>query len=131
VIQRSLWFRNAHVFMLLRLNYLATADRCKFMQTYAPDVLVLPNRPDFKAHGKTDSIEYAWMHWSPGQRRRDRGSIQVLDVTELDERRENFAAIHHPRCASGDHSMDFDPKDGWACVRPGCGYLDLTRPPPL
>lgn len=123
VIQRSLHFRNAEVIMLLRINFLASVKRHKFMQKYPPDVYVLPNRPDFKAHGKTDSIEYAWYHWPKGRRRRECGRIYVLDETPLEERRTNFDSIVHPLCATGAHSLVLDPADGWVCERAGCGHV--------
>lgn len=124
VIQRSLHYKGADVIMLLRLNFLASATRNRFMKDFPPDIYVLPNRPDFKAHGKTDSIEYAWYHWPAGKRRRSHGNVQVLDETPLAERRENFTAILHPSCAGGDHRLVLDPKDGLCCERAGCGYID-------
>lgn len=35
----------------------------------------------------TDSIEYAWFHWPPDRENRQKGSIQVLNHTPLDQRR--------------------------------------------
>ncbi len=52
-----------HVVMLLRLNFLASGRRAEFMRAHTPSVYVLPNRPSFTGKG-TDSIEYAWFHWS-------------------------------------------------------------------
>ena len=52
-----------HVVMLLRLNFLASGGRAAFMREHTPSVYVLPNRPSFTGKG-TDSIEYAWFHWS-------------------------------------------------------------------
>lgn len=123
VIQRSLHFREADIYMLLRLNFLASVKRAKFMNEFPPDVYVLPNRPDFKAHGKTDSIEYAWFRWPAGKRRRAAGAVQALDTTPLAERRVNFSEIIHPKCAKDQHDIELDPKDGWCCIRPGCGYI--------
>lgn len=37
----------SHVVMLLRLNFLGSADRAPFFQANPPDVYVLPNRPEF------------------------------------------------------------------------------------
>ena len=123
VIQRSLRFHEAEVIMLLRLNFLASVKRSQFMRNFPPDVFVLPNRPDFKAHGKTDSIEYAWFRWPGEDRRRDAGQIFPLKTTPLAERRTNFIAILHPACAKEDHNIELDPKDGWCCIRPGCGFI--------
>ena len=78
--------------MLLRLGFLATAQRCELMRTYTPDVYVLPNRPSFTRGtpgtvGRTDSADYAWFVWrQPGMRRA--GSIKVLRNTSIEERRE-------------------------------------------
>ena len=78
--------------MLLRLGFLATAQRCELMRTYPPDVYVLPNRPSFTRGtpgtvGRTDSADYAWFVWrQPGMRRA--GSIKVLRNTTIEERRE-------------------------------------------
>jgi hypothetical protein len=65
--------------MLLRLNYLASKRRWRFMTTMTPDVYVLPNRPSFVG-GKTDSVEYAWFVW--GQLRRTSGHIRVLGLRD-------------------------------------------------
>lgn len=70
----------AHVFMLLRLNFLATINRAIFMRKYPPNVYVLPNRPSFVRNGLTDSIEYAWFHWEPRYPKK-RGELAVLDLT--------------------------------------------------
>jgi len=67
------------VAMLLRLNYLASKKRWRFMTSNAPDVFVLPSRPSFTGAG-TDSIEYAWFLW-PNVRRRE-GRIRVLGLKE-------------------------------------------------
>lgn len=81
-------FPHAHVVLLMRLNFLASDGRADFMRQFAPDVYVLPNRPSFRGGGKTDSIEYAWMHWSPVPRKREEGIYRVLPVTSLEERRQ-------------------------------------------
>jgi len=71
--------------MLLRLNYIGTADRHEFMTTHPPDLYVLPNRPSFTKNGNTDSIEYAWFVWKP----KVVGQMPVwklLDLTPKEER---------------------------------------------
>lgn len=70
---------------LLRLNWLASAERCDFLRATCPDVYVIPNRPSFTADGGSDASEYAWLVW-------DRvgggsGSIQVLRTTPKNVRR--------------------------------------------
>lgn len=76
--------------MLLRLNYVGTAERHDFMKHNAPDLYVLPNRPSFTKDGSTDSIEYAWFVWGHdtnvlrGQRRP--AMWRLLDLTPKEER---------------------------------------------
>lgn len=54
-----------HVFMLLRLNFLASAKRRDWFQDYEPTALfVLSKRPSFTGNGKTDATDYAWFMWS-------------------------------------------------------------------
>jgi hypothetical protein len=87
------------VVLLLRLNFWGSAGRQGFLEQFPPDTYVLPNRPDFKGQGKTDSPEYAWMIWPPGKRRRSSGKIRVLDTTPLEERRSSMASIVFPEVA--------------------------------
>ena len=77
--------QRAEIMLLLRLNYVGSEDRAEFMRRCPPDLRTLPNRPSFTASGKTDSIEYAWFGWPPGQR--DLGTFRVLASTSLDERK--------------------------------------------
>ena len=52
------------VFMLARLNFLASKLRYSFWKEHRPwGVFVLPNRPSFddRKPGKTDATEYCWM----------------------------------------------------------------------
>jgi hypothetical protein len=56
------------------------------MRSNCPDVYVLPNRPSYEATGRTDSIEYAWMHWKKNIKR-DFATVRILAVTPLAERR--------------------------------------------
>ena len=51
------------VVMLLRLNWLASAKRNRFLLDNPPSVYVLPRRPSFTADGKTDATDYAWFVW--------------------------------------------------------------------
>ena len=69
--------------MLLRLNYLGSANRHSFMSQHAPDLYVLPNRPSFKANGATDSIDYAWFVWDKYNLNRTYGQTTLLDLTSL------------------------------------------------
>jgi hypothetical protein len=72
-----------HTILLLRLNFLASAERAEFMRETKPDVYVLPNRPSFTLGGKTDSIEYAWFHWHQNSQ----GLVRVLPTTSKEERK--------------------------------------------
>lgn len=83
MVRHSLGFAD-QVAMLLRLNFLASAERAPFMHQHAPDVYVLPNRPSFSGRG-TDSIEYAWFVWHPRKKRRA-GKLTVLPLTPKAER---------------------------------------------
>lgn len=83
-------YPTSHIVLLLRLNFLGSAVRADLLTGYPPDVYVLPNRPSFVGaeivRGKTDSIEYAWMHWGPVPRAREYGRVKVLPVTPLEGR---------------------------------------------
>jgi len=79
-----------HVIMYQRLNWFATQRRHRFLTTFCPDVYVLPNRPTHTANRKNDSVEYAWYHWTiPEQRKLHYGSIELLDLTPLEERKQS------------------------------------------
>lgn len=69
--------------MLLRLNWLASAERCHWLRRHMPDVYVLPNRPSFTGKG-ADSTEYAWLLWGYSA---SGGHISILDETPVAERR--------------------------------------------
>jgi hypothetical protein len=64
------------VYMLLRLNFLASETRSGWMKENTPDVYVLPNRPSFRGKG-TDACEYAWFCWD----KHTTGKITILDST--------------------------------------------------
>lgn len=85
-IEKSLRMAD-HVVALLRLNYLGSQARNTFMRNDCPDVYVLPNRPSFESNGRTDSIEYAWMHWQKHQKPKKIGRLVVLPITPKAERR--------------------------------------------
>ena len=54
-----------HVFLLLRLNFLASIKRREWFKLNEPDALfVLSERPSFTPDGKTDATDYAWYFWS-------------------------------------------------------------------
>ena len=72
--------RADHVLMLQRLNWLASA-RASWLRAHQPDVLALAERPSFTPDGKTDSAEYGWFYWPPGDRRRRVGRVAMLAPT--------------------------------------------------
>jgi len=80
VIQKSLRIAD-WVVMLLRVNWLGSDSRQKFLSAFAPDVHVLPNRPSFSTDGATDSTEYGWFVWGPPPRKRHYGAVTVLNTT--------------------------------------------------
>ena len=52
-----------HVFLLLRLNFLASQKRADWFKKNEPSALfVLINRPSFTGGG-TDMTDYAWFYW--------------------------------------------------------------------
>lgn len=86
VILKSLEMAD-YVAMLLRLNYIGSAERTPFFKELMPDFYVIPERPSFDGKG-TDSIEYAWLLWGPPEeRKRSRGFIEVLDNTPIKVRK--------------------------------------------
>ncbi len=94
---RELWkLEPDYIAMLLRLNWLGSADRVEFLHQCMPDVYVLPDRPGFEQEfGKTDATEYAWMVWRPRRVicQRVDGRIRVLNPTSLGERRDDHRAF--------------------------------------
>lgn len=55
-----------NVFMLLRLNFLASRKRRDWWRKHPPSALfILSERPSFTGDGKTDSTDYAWFYWGP------------------------------------------------------------------
>lgn len=53
-----------HVFMLLRLNFLASVKRRDwFLQNEPAALFILSKRPSFTGNGKTDATDYCWIYW--------------------------------------------------------------------
>lgn len=72
-IERSfLWCRNedSWVVMLLRLNFLGSQKRGKWLREHLPAIFVTPRRPPFAPNKNgqmgTDATEYAWFVWGKG-----------------------------------------------------------------
>lgn len=70
------------VVMLLRLNWLASDKRVKWMRAHTPSVFVLPDRPSFTGEGG-DATDYAWMVWGLPPP----ATVTILGSTPLEERR--------------------------------------------
>lgn len=86
VITKSLALAD-NVAMLLRLNFIGTAERTPFFRECMPDIYVIPERPSFDGKG-ADSIEYAWFVWGGDKSRmKSVGSIRILPNTSLSERK--------------------------------------------
>lgn len=81
------------VVMLLRLAFMSSLGRFPLMSTNAPDVFVLPDRPQFAGTNR-DSSDYAWFVWHSGRIRRT-GAFHVLDPTPSGLR-EPFADDREP-----------------------------------
>lgn len=93
VEQCSRLYPNANISMLLRLGFLESEARKGLWEAVGvPDVYVLPNRPSFASSTgalKTDSTVYGWLVWHPmTNRERRQGSLQILDYTSLEDRKQ-------------------------------------------
>lgn len=67
------------VVMLQRNSWFGTQGRAAWLRAHCPDQLTLPERPSFRPDGGTDSTEYSWFHWPPGNRQRRSGMLAMLD----------------------------------------------------
>jgi hypothetical protein len=74
------------VVMLLRLNWLGSAERRDWLVENKPCVYVLPDRPKFGKKA-SDSCEYAWFVW--GKSFHVEGRYFILRKTLLKERQED------------------------------------------
>ena len=73
-------FERAHwVVMLQRKGWFGTGPRADFLRKYCPDDYTLSKRPSFRADGQTDSTDYCWYVWPPGNRERRVGQLALLD----------------------------------------------------
>lgn len=83
--------------MLARLGILESEERHPLIAANVPDVYVLPNRPPFalNSDGKVgaDATAYAWMVWGPHSRGATRGSVELLDLTPLEERQRHMEML--------------------------------------
>lgn len=74
-----------YVVLLLRLDFMASADRAPLMLSAAPDLCPLPDRISFSGSGSTDSTDYGWFVWPP--RVRPEGRLIPLATTPLETRK--------------------------------------------
>lgn len=84
---------SALVAMLLPLNFLGSKERSAWLRDYPPCVLVSPQRPSFTGTG-TDSINYAWMLWSPNiPAGHGIATLKILDLPTPEEVKADNAKI--------------------------------------
>lgn len=76
-----------NVVALLRLGFLSSARRSRWLRNHVPDVFVLPERPSFTGDGGVDAHDYAWFRWQSNAREWDHGRVEILNSTPLDVRR--------------------------------------------
>jgi hypothetical protein len=84
-IQQAFRFRRDEksvVAMILRLNFLGSRKRAKWLRAHPPAVYVTPRRPSFRPDGKTDSIEYAWFIWQEPCHQTSR--LGILSTEDID-----------------------------------------------
>lgn len=81
---------NADVVLQLRLNFVGSEERADFMRRCPPDIYTLPNRPSYYLR-LTDSIEYGWLVWPPGER--SAGTFRVLASTPIEERQRDMPTV--------------------------------------
>lgn len=67
-----------YLVFLLRLNFLASKTRAKFMSEHTPDVFVLSSRPSFISNGKHDCTDYAWFIWDVSKTPNTSGKLVVI-----------------------------------------------------
>ena len=83
-VQRALeWRRDEYsiVAMLLRVNFLGSRKRAKWLRDHPPRLHVTPRRPCFTGDGKTDATEYAWFVWK--EPFPEFSEIVILDTEDL------------------------------------------------
>lgn len=82
--------------LLLRLNFLGSKGRRKWLNATKPFVIVMDERPSFTIDGKTDATEYAWFVWGEGFTGRGY-TIEEVGPHERDRRWDRF----HGRLVGG------------------------------
>jgi hypothetical protein len=71
--------RAAWVVCLQRQNWFSK-PREAWLRKHCPDAYALPKRASFRPDGKTDSCEYSWFVWPPGNRKRRCGKLTMLEL---------------------------------------------------
>jgi hypothetical protein len=77
--------RAHHIVMLQRKGWFGTGPRAAWLREYCPDDYTLPKRPSFRPDGKTDSTDYCWYVWGPGDRKRRSGKLTLLDLPNANQ----------------------------------------------
>lgn len=75
--ERAMW-----IVCLQRKNWFGTQGRSPFLIQHCPDDYTLSERPSFRPDGSTDSVEYSWFIWPPGDRKRRVGTLAMLDAPD-------------------------------------------------
>lgn len=85
------------VAFVLRLNWAGSIGRVGFHEKHPADLVILANRPKFKAGSQGDATEYAWWIWREGatvgtwivhfsdeapSRGRPKGKVEIVDPKE-------------------------------------------------
>lgn len=79
-------FARAHwIVMLQRKGWFGTGPRADFLRKYCPDDYTLSKRPSFRPDGQTDSTDYAWYVFPPGNRERRVGQLALLDPPNVNQ----------------------------------------------
>ncbi len=71
------WRCGRWVVSLQRQSWIGPA-RAAWLRAHMPDRYTLPQRPSFRADGRTDGCEYEWHVWPPGGRARRDGIVRML-----------------------------------------------------
>ena len=81
-LKKSFEINPEYVVFLLRLNFLASKSRARFMSENTPDVYVLSQRPSFTTNGGHDSTDYAWFVWHRDRISNSPGKLVILPNKE-------------------------------------------------
>lgn len=81
------------VALLQKQTYSGSNERNEFFQDFPPSFHLIPDRIDFVADGKCDSVYHGWFTWGDGLDR----AYRILDSTPVETRREQRPRISYDR----------------------------------